>query len=773
MLKESKILCSTLVVFAFWLSAHDCTGQITDDFSDGDFTNNPGWSGDASKFVVQSNQLRLMAPAVNDVAYLSTPSTAINNASWEFFVQLDFDPSGSNYADVYLTSDNGALTESLTGYFVRIGNATDEVSLYRQDGNTKTKIIDGPDGRVSSASVMVKVKATRDEAGNWQLFSDPTLSGTFLLEGSILDATHLSSAFFGVVCIYTSTRSDDFYFDDVVVTGDPFVDPSTPGEYKDVIITEIFADPTPTVGLPDAEFVELHNRSSKIINLSGWKFTDGSSTAILPSHFLDPNDYLILTSTTSTILYSVYGTVMGVSNFPTLNNAGDNLILKRSDDVIIDNVNYTEDWYRDEDKSQGGYSLELIDPANPCGEEENWIASESANGGTPGTQNSVFANKPDLTGPKLISAIPISTTEVVLKFNEKLDDQLPVSNDFTITPTHPIVQVSFSDISLRSITLELNESLQSGLTYSITTQNIWDCNGNLVQPEFNSSVFGLPEAASPQDIVINEILFNPRPTGADFVEVFNNSSKFINIKNWSIANIENEVVTNPKIITTEDLLLPPGAYMAFTESSNIIKGEYISSVEENLFQVADLPSFNDDEGTVAVVDDQSNIIDFFSYTDHYHSVFLQDDEGVSLERISFDELTNNPGNWKSANGSAGYATPGYLNSNVGSEQPSGKVIVTPEVFEPITGQPDFTQIQYSFDQGGLVANVKILDFRGREIRQLANNTTLATSGFFRWDGDTQDGTKARVGYYVVWMEVFSASGKVETFRKRVVIASKH
>jgi hypothetical protein len=175
-----------------------------------------------------------------------------------------------------------------------------------------------------------------------------------------------------------------------------------------------------------------------------------------------------------------------------------------------------------------------------------------------------------------------------------------------------------------------------------------------------------------QDIVINEILFNPRPTGVDFVEVFNNSSKFINIKNWSVANVENEVVTNPKIITTEDLLLPPGAYMAFTESSNIIMGEYITSVEENLFKVADLPGFNDDEGTVAVVNDQGNIIDFFSYTDHYHSVFLQDDEGVSLERISFDELTNNPDNWKSANGSAGYATPGYINSNVRSEQPGGE-----------------------------------------------------------------------------------------------------
>ena len=773
MLKESKILCGIHVVLAFWMSAHVCTAQIADDFSDGDFTNNPGWSGDASKFVVQSNQLRLMAPAVSDVAYLSVPSAAINNASWEFFVNMDFDPSASNYADVYLTSDNAVLTGSLTGYFVRIGNTTDEVSLYRQDGSTKTKIIDGLDGRVSSDPVMIKIKATRDESGNWQLFSDPALSGTFLLEGSILDATHLSSAFFGLVCVYTSSRSADFYFDDFVVTGDPFVDPSTPADYKDVIITEILADPTPTVGLPEAEFVELHNRSTKIINLSGWKVTDGSSTAVLSSYFFEPNDYLILTASASTILYSVYGTVMGVSNFPTLNNTGDNLILRRNDDVIIDQINYTEEWYRDEDKSQGGYTLELIDPANPCGEDDNWIASESLNGGTPGAQNSVFANKPDLTGPKLISAIPISTTEVVLKFNEKLDYQLPVSSDFTITPPHSIVQVSFSDVSLRSIALELNESLQSGVTYSISSQNIRDCNGNLIQSEFNSSIFGLPEAVNAQDIVINEILFNPRPTGVDFVEVYNNSLKFINIKNFSIANVENEMVSNQKSITTEDILLNPGAYLVFTESSNVIKGEYITAVEENLFQVADLPGFNDDEGTVAVVDDQSNIIDFFSYTDNYHSVFLQDDEGVSLERISFEELTNNPDNWKSANGSAGYATPGYINSNVRSEQPSGKIVVTPEVFEPITGQPDFTQIQYSFDQGGLVVNVKILDFQGREIRQLANNTTLATSGFFRWDGDTEDGTKARVGYYVVWVEVFSASGKVETFRKRVVVAAKH
>jgi hypothetical protein len=36
----------------------------------------------------------------------------------------------------------------------------------------------------------------------------------------------------------------------------------------------------------------------------------------------------------------------------------------------------------------------------------------------------------------------------------------------------------------------------------------------------------------------------------------------------------------------------------------------------------------------------------------------------------------------------------------------------------------------------------------------------------------EDGTKARVGYYVVWVEVFSANGRIETFRERVVVAAK-
>lgn len=752
------------------VSAHVCTAQFTDTFSDGDFSTNPVWSGTDTKFSIPSEMLRLSAPPITETAYLSTPNASMNNATWEFLVTITNGTSSSNYTDVYLVSDAPVLTGSLNGYFVRIGNTADEVSLYVQTSTTKTEIIDGADSRINQSAATLKIQVTRDANGLWQLSVDPTLTG-YIVEGSVTNVTHVSSMYAGVVCVYTATRSQDYAFDDFVVTGDPYIDPSQPANYKDVIMTEIFPDPSPVIGLPEAEFIELYNRSEKIINLAGWKFTDGGSTAIL-SGFLQPDEYRIITTTTSASLFVSYGSVLGVANFPTLNNSSDNLELKRSDDLLIDRVSYSDAWYQDEDKKQGGFTLELIDPANPCGEGENWIASEAVAGGTPGTQNSVFENKPDLTGPKLISTFPTSETTLVVKFNEKLEAEEPAVTAFTIMPGIGVQAVLFSDATLATLVLTLTEPLQPRIRYTLTVQNVYDCNANEIETEFSVASFALPEPAVENDLIINEILFNPRPTGIDFVEVYNNSDKYITLKNWSLTNFVNDEILNAKVISTEDVLVAPREYMVFAEDMNIVKGEYVQAKEDRIFVVADLPPFNDDEGTIALVNPEGDIIDYFLYTADYHTVFLKNDEGVSLERISAGAPTNDATNWQSASSTTGFATPGYVNSNARGETLADKVKVEPEIFEPITGQPSFTQIHYHFNTGGYVANVKILDAQGREIKRLANNATLGTTGFFRWDGDTHDGSKARTGYYIVWMEVFHANGTVETLRKRVVVASR-
>lgn len=772
-----QILCLWFSVCLTLVVGYDCTAQFTDDFSDGDFTLNPTWTGTDLKFSVQTNQLRLFDsnPQPNNTAYLSVSSQAIIDAVWEFYVQLNFDPSTSNYADVYLVSDNAVLTSSLNGYFVRIGHtATDNISLFRQTGTTKTPIITGTIASVTTALTPLKVKVTRDQFGNWQLFSDVGGTGTFQLESEnpINDVTHLAALYAGVLCVYTTTRNQHFFFDDFSVTGEPYIDLSQPAEYKDVIITEIFADPSPVIGLPEAEFVEIYNRSDKHINLNGWKFTDGTSTTLL-SGMMKPNEYKIITATTSANLFEPYGVVLAVSSFPSLNNTGDNLQLKRNDDLLIDQVSYLDSWYRDDDKKQGGYTLELIDPANHCGEEDNWIASESAVGGTPGTQNSVFENKPDLTGPRLLSAFLVSPTLLRLTFNEKLEATPPALNKIILSPQNTVTNIVFEDATLRSLLVTLNTPIQLGTLHAVQVIGLYDCAGNEILTEFATAEFALPQEAEEKDLLINEILFNPRPGGVDFVEVYNNSTKYINLKNWSIANYADDIILNARPITTNDLLLSPKTYRAFTTNKSNVVNEYIHAKEENIFQVNSLPSFNDDAGTVALVSNTNTLIDFFSYTQNYHTPFLKDKEGVSLERISFTALTNDAANWHSASSTVGFATPGYVNSTARGEVLADKVSVEPEIFEPITGQPAFTQIQYNFNTAGFVANVKILDFHGREIKRLANNATLGTTGFFRWDGDTENGVKARTGYYVLWMEVFNPNGKVESFRKRIVVASRN
>jgi hypothetical protein len=850
--------------FSLWIPQL-ALAQFQDDFSDNNFTASPEWMGDDSHFQVTDDFLKLNAPKEEGVSYLSTTSLVTHQASWEFKVFMEFNPSGTNYARVYLISDRDHLAEPLNGYFIMIGDSKDEVSLYKQTGISYSKIIDGRDGILNLATVEVRIKVVRDEKGVWQLFTALGME-EYTLEGSAEDMEVSLSTYFGILCAYTATRSDKFSFDDFNIQGTPipdelpptlknidvissnvinltfsevldqesatnienyvvnpvvgnpksaalepdqktvlltFENPFSENSYsgltisgvadlsgnvmpeiqtdfifiptlqpkpKDIIISELFADPSPSVGLPETEFVELYNRSEKTFNLAGWKFTDQSSIATLPDFVLLPKEYVILTSQSSTPFPSDKK-LLSLLNFPALNNAGDVLILKDDKGITIDSIQYFETWYKDDDKSKGGWSLEIIDPENTCSVHENWIASEDTQGGTPGFQNSVLANKPDLTGPKLRYAIPTNASTIELKFDEKLEKQLPPITSFTINPSIPIGKVAFINPAFPELQLILTQEIQTGLTYTIEIAKLNDCAGNPIQAEFSKAEFGLPEPADSLDVLVNEILFNPRPTGVDFVEMVNNSSKYFNLKNWSIGNVEDGTVTGKVSLTSEDFLFKPGGLLVLTSNANVLKGEYLLSHEENFLVMKNFPRFNDDAGAVGIVDPDGRMIDFFVYTKDMHSIFIKDDEGVSLERIALYPTTTTQ-NWKSASASVGFATPGYLNSN--SVQPSENseaVKVEPEIFNPLGVHPNFALIRYTFEHGGNVANVKVFDSQGHLIKDLANNDILGTTGFYRWDGDRNDGTKARVGYYMIWFEIFDEQGVVKKFQQRVAIAT--
>jgi len=54
----------------------------------------------------------------------------------------------------------------------------------------------------------------------------------------------------------------------------------------DIIIDEIFPDPSPAVGLPQMKFIELKNVSASAFNLRNWQISDSNSTATIKKDFI-------------------------------------------------------------------------------------------------------------------------------------------------------------------------------------------------------------------------------------------------------------------------------------------------------------------------------------------------------------------------------------------------------------------------------------------------------------------------------------------------------
>jgi len=194
----------------------------------------PQWQGDTSLFAAIGGVLQLDddTPQGSNDRYVSliAPTTGDSLTTYELTADLSFSPSGSNYAEWFLRTDQADLTGALTGYVVRIGGISgsqDALELYRQDGTDRTLLISGTTGAVATDPVQVRIRVTQQTDGTWQLFADYDASGTYSLEGSAVDTTYSSGSYSGIRCLYTATRNTAFAFDNWLVTP-IFVDQSPP-----------------------------------------------------------------------------------------------------------------------------------------------------------------------------------------------------------------------------------------------------------------------------------------------------------------------------------------------------------------------------------------------------------------------------------------------------------------------------------------------------------------------------------------------------------------
>lgn len=536
-------------------------------------------------------------------------------------------------------------------------------------------------------------------------------------------------------------------------------------EVGDVIINEFMADPSPVVGLPELEYIEIYNRSGKYFDLTDWKISDGSSDGTIQSAWLSPGEHKVLCATA---YIDSFSNTVAVTSFPSLNNSGDSIILKTNSGLVLNKLAYTDNWYQDPLKKAGGYSLELINPNDPCSGSDNWIASNSATGGTPAFINSVYNNTPDTDLPGILETIALAPNYLQVYFDEGMDSTSLANALFTINPTLNVAANYVLESNPTMLTLQFSENIQPSLSYSITIENVSDCWMN--ETDLSGS-FILPELPAVGDVVINEILFDPYTGGSDWIEIYNKSDKVLNLKNWSIANFDDDTIANFKFIPN-NFLLNPNSYVVVGKDSNHVLSNYPFAVPGN-FVYSELPSLNNDSSTVYLF--YNNVLlDKVSYTEDWHFRLLDVTDGVSLERIDFEGNSDDVNNWHSAAEAVGFATPGGKNSQYYPALETGDFSFTSETISPDSdGYEDILQVYYEMSEPGLLGTFTIYDDRGRKIIELFANELLASSGSFKWDGVTEENTKASIGTYVAVFEAFHINGGLMfTKRKVFVVAGK-
>ena len=832
-------LCTIFSTFVFSQTTWSET------FTDSNFTQNPTWQGDIADFIVNTNkELQLNAPAVSGSKIIFTPSQTIWEASWEFHVKYDFNPSTNNYCNVHFASQAGLQN----GYFVQLGgNSQDRIELKKVENGNATTLIQSTDDWLDLSQVDVKIKVERDQSGAFILSADT--SGVYSIIGSAIDSSFYTSSVFGWECVYTSTRSDKFYLDNIFVSGKTFQDtvlpviigstfldsnsialtfsepidstlslaslvlaPNganpigvSPSGFKslvlsfsdnfvnktnyslwvenvtdlfgnpikdtvidlfyfvpawgDVTISEIMFDPNPAVQLPDQEYLELYNNSAFSINLSGWTLTVGNTSVTLPDFDFLSGESLLITDSSAISAFNIPSS-LGI-HWPSgfLPNSGNAISLLGPDSNLIHFAEYDAALFTNANKANGGWSLENKSVSATCVNPLLWDGSENPNGGTPGVTNSISGkNKPST--PYLKYIIYKSPYHVELVFSEALDS-------FNLTSSLPISKHSRKSLRSTSVDVYFANAMQPNELYEIGTVYVSGCFGENTTPQ--NLRFGIPVSAKTDDILINEILFNPSTNNFDFVEVYNVTNHCLVLNNLRFAQI-NEVDGLPdkvENISNDSVLLPPGEFWVFTENRSTLIQTHGLSESANVFK-SNLPSMPDDDGTIGVCTASLEWVDKLSYSNKWHHELISEEEDVSLERVNLSSQTQQSSNWHSATYNSGFATPTQPNSQAGNFSSAGSVSLSTELITPNNdGIDDFLSISFNLDKPGWVGSIVVFDAFGREKLSLLNNKPIGVNEVVLWHGLGKNEGRIKPGAYIIFVELWHPDGEKMIVKKGV------
>lgn len=365
------------------------------------------------------------------------------------------------------------------------------------------------------------------------------------------------------------------------------------------------------------------------------------------------------------------------------------------------------------------------------------------------------------TTPPIVTKIMVEEDRVLLSFSEAIAPSSFDRDRYLVTPNRTIERVE--PINAMEVTLYFDDPLLASTIYQLQLTDVFDMSGNSLDTILSLELILKPIDG---DLLINEILFNPEGDGADFVEIINVTDTKVSLEGLILSNNdrgEEVPIMNPKVIF-------PGQILAFTDHKLDLIDRYPSHDTSVIFEQS-IPRFNNDDGNVTL-SYQDKILDSFDYTEDYHDVLLDDVNGVSLERRSVLNETDDAATWTSALASVNYATPGVDNSVSSAGIESGRLTIElgAKHFSPNGDRvEDELVINYSI-QDVYYANIRIFNDQGIQVKDFMKNERVVGNGTWIWDGRSEDGYISPIGIYVIWIELYNIQGDRQVKKLTTVLA---
>jgi hypothetical protein len=404
-----------------------------------------------------------------------------------------------------------------------------------------------------------------------------------------------------------------------------------PGSYlygqSSIVINEFMVDPPPEY----VPYVELYNNGNEAVNLEGWQLfrregTDNNGGVIFDQEIvLQPGEFFVITPDTATLEF-IYGDVnwIEMTLFPEFSGqAMDEIRLLNRLGETADSLRYTiSEW------GGSGVALERRRADFPSIYKENWAESTAELFGTPGSENIV-----EREFPFTISEIQVSSNgEIFLVFNSDIDPEDVYPGQFSLDGVEPASAVLIDPNVVR---LQFDVQPESG-EKTVRTGKIRSLPGWVINDgeEFSFTIYDTYTAG---DIVVNEIMYNPPQDYPAYVELFNRSEKYLNLRNWNL--LRKEISTNPGgIISTGAITIRPGDYLVLTDNLSALKTVFgeIDAVEMN-----DYPGFTSTlPEQIRLMDASGAIADSLEYIPS-----VWGGKGIALERKSQDVASVYSENW--------------------------------------------------------------------------------------------------------------------------------